>query len=523
MIILCLRREELVAQIGPPMGCSRNDRIQISFAKGAYPGFLCVPVRRADGSEDRIVREARVVFQMGWRSFGTDCKILTAPLSSETKLDELSSFVRYKRIEGNIRMRGECGCVERSICLLVKRSCFAPRHDKEAAQFIADKIPVAGQITVWSKEELLEEVRSRVRFPEDIAQAPLQAAVKAHTLVGDKVLVLKAGVCPEVVRPLRKRVATGGYHNIYLGNRHYERGDTETVVIRVYKKSQDRLFVENNFPFLSIYEKLQGKKGCAVPTGITYETLGSFGRAVKKKYLEMLPLYDLENLGVSKNYFTTFEEKKNVVRQMIEAVMTVHEQGIIHRDIKLHNFLVDGSGGFVKVGLSDLDTAMFCEPNGEVVIPNYCGTSIFMPPESMQRMGDRKTAAKTDDLWALGLALYEFVYHRLPPHISTLISQWEGHPDQDKMVFRGLFDLHRNKTHEVWWKEQTFFAKLDSEQGRFRRMVLLLLHPNPEERISAREALELLSKIGAEGFEPPAYWSQTSRASQTALCPVKIT
>lgn len=26
-------------------------------------------------------------------------------------------------------------------------------------------------------------------------------------------------------------------------------------------------------------------------------------------------------------------------------------------------------------------------------------------------------------------------------------------------------------------------------------------------------------KFGAEGFEPPTYWSQTSRASQTALCP----
>ncbi len=27
--------------------------------------------------------------------------------------------------------------------------------------------------------------------------------------------------------------------------------------------------------------------------------------------------------------------------------------------------------------------------------------------------------------------------------------------------------------------------------------------------------------IGAEGFEPPAYWSQTSRASQAALYPDK--
>ncbi len=29
-----------------------------------------------------------------------------------------------------------------------------------------------------------------------------------------------------------------------------------------------------------------------------------------------------------------------------------------------------------------------------------------------------------------------------------------------------------------------------------------------------------VKKIGAEGFEPPTYWSQTSRASQAALCPV---
>ena len=35
------------------------------------------------------------------------------------------------------------------------------------------------------------------------------------------------------------------------------------------------------------------------------------------------------------------------------------------------------------------------------------------------------------------------------------------------------------------------------------------------------ELIGLGNEIGAEGFEPPAYWSQTSRASQTALCPVE--
>ncbi len=35
--------------------------------------------------------------------------------------------------------------------------------------------------------------------------------------------------------------------------------------------------------------------------------------------------------------------------------------------------------------------------------------------------------------------------------------------------------------------------------------------------------LPLLREFGAEGFEPPTYWSQTSRASQAALRPVAKT
>lgn|GEM_PF-7073321 len=34
--------------------------------------------------------------------------------------------------------------------------------------------------------------------------------------------------------------------------------------------------------------------------------------------------------------------------------------------------------------------------------------------------------------------------------------------------------------------------------------------------------LRFIKKVGTEGFEPPTYWSQTSRANQTALCPEHI-
>ncbi len=44
----------------------------------------------------------------------------------------------------------------------------------------------------------------------------------------------------------------------------------------------------------------------------------------------------------------------------------------------------------------------------------------------------------------------------------------------------------------------------------------LISNPSPEAK---QLAASLKEPIGAEGFEPPTYWSQTSRASQTALCP----
>ncbi len=45
------------------------------------------------------------------------------------------------------------------------------------------------------------------------------------------------------------------------------------------------------------------------------------------------------------------------------------------------------------------------------------------------------------------------------------------------------------------------------------------MSPQGKRKLKGFEAAGGRIKFGAEGFEPPAYWSQTSRASQTALCP----
>lgn len=90
---------------------------------------------------------------------------------------------------------------------------------------------------------------------------------------------------------------------------------------------------------------------------------------------------------------------------------------------------------------------------------------------------------------------------------------------------------------DAWEEVEKILKKLDEEKRSYRVVYEAFLTEQwdgldeilvLEEVLSARGLRKLkgflasggrVIKVGAEGFEPPAYWSQTSRASQAALCP----
>jgi serine/threonine-protein kinase len=94
------------------------------------------------------------------------------------------------------------------------------------------------------------------------------------------------------------------------------------------------------------------------------------------------------------------------VRQILSALRFAHRHGIVHRDIKPHNVLVDAEGR-VKVtdfGIARAGTSQMTEA-GSIV-----GTAQYLSPEQA-----RGTAVdQRSDLYSLGIVLYELLTGTLP-------------------------------------------------------------------------------------------------------------
>lgn len=95
---------------------------------------------------------------------------------------------------------------------------------------------------------------------------------------------------------------------------------------------------------------------------------------------------------------------ENVVKfyafQIVLAVGELHRKGIMHRDLKLENILVDEKG-YLKI--IDFGLAKIL-PGGELA-QSYCGTPEYLSPEMILSVGHDFTV----DWWALGVLIYEML------------------------------------------------------------------------------------------------------------------
>jgi eukaryotic-like serine/threonine-protein kinase len=254
-----------------------------------------------------------------------------------------------------------------------------------------------------------------------------------------------------------RRIGSGGMADVYCAeDTHLGRQVAIKVLHRRF--AQDQEFVER------FRREAKSAAGLNHPN-----VVGVFDRGehegtyyIAMEYLEGRTLKDI----VSTEAPLAQERAIDLGIQILQAAGFAHRHGVIHRDFKPHNVIVDEQGhakvtdfGIARAGASEMTET------GSIM-----GTAQYLSPEQAQ--GHAVTA--TSDLYSIGVMLYEMLAGRLPfdgdsavavalKHLSeppAPISQWrpDVHPALEAVVMAAL----AKDPAQRWQSAEDLVAALDA-------------------------------------------------------------
>ncbi len=106
---------------------------------------------------------------------------------------------------------------------------------------------------------------------------------------------------------------------------------------------------------------------------------------------------------------TFWQNVTSIGKQAAEALAYAHRHGVLHRDVKPSNLLLDMNG---RVWLTDFGLAKVDDQQNLTLTGDIVGTLRYLPPEAFDGRNDARS-----DVYSLGLTLYEMLAGQ-PAHSS---------------------------------------------------------------------------------------------------------
>jgi len=142
--------------------------------------------------------------------------------------------------------------------------------------------------------------------------------------------------------------------------------------------------------------------------------------------------------------------------EIVCALRFLHKKGIVYRDLKLDNLLLDYEGHIRIVDFGMCKLQVYLDKTADT----FCGTPDYMAPEIIKGMKYTHSV----DWWSFGVLLYEMLIGQSP--------------------FNGCDE------DELFWSicnEQAYFPRFLSKEAK--QILLLLLEKNPATRLGVSESI----------------------------------
>ncbi len=118
----------------------------------------------------------------------------------------------------------------------------------------------------------------------------------------------------------------------------------------------------------------------------------------------------------------TYKESRHIFRVIASALSYAHQEGVLHRDVKPSNVLLDKAGG---VYLADFGLARMTETSQTTLSGQMMmGTPHYISPEQAKGLGNLDSGT---DIYSLGIMMYELLVGDVPYQADTPFSVIHDH------------------------------------------------------------------------------------------------